>query len=178
MTRISTFLLAAALVAGCGPTPSRAPPPSAGGLPGYDAREQQLFDDTLAPELFGGAPDASEPLQARARFAEGIVPCQVRTVTRDASGETESFLVDVAPSGAALKGPDPQGSLSLTIPRTSASFALVRSVDSSLVGARLLLFYKRYWSGQDAILHWRAEADTPRVRQVIEQARLMGELGR
>lgn len=172
-----TVLLAAALVAGCGPAPRPSPTPGVG-LPGYGGQEQQLFDDTLAPEVFGGAPDPSEPLQARARYAEGIVPVLVRTVTRDASGEGESFLVDVAPAGPALKGPSPEGALSLTISRASASFALVRSVDSSLVGTRLLLFYKRYWSGESAVLHWRAEADTARVRQVIEQARLMGELGR
>jgi hypothetical protein len=122
--------------------------------------------------------DPTDPSGERARRAEGIVPARVRTVTRDTTGEAESYLLDVAPSGPALKGPSPTTPLSLTVPAANPSFPLVSSMDSRLVGTQLLLFYKRYADGGEVVLHWRAELDGPRVRQVIENAKLMSELGR
>jgi hypothetical protein len=175
LIRINVALLALALAA-CTPTPS-GPTTSAGPyLAPYAGQETQLFDDTFAPEAFGAFPDQSEPLAARARAAEGVVPVRVRTVTRDTSTESESYIVDVVPSGPALKGPNPTTSLTLTVPASSASFPLVRASEAGLVGSGLLLFYKRFQDRGAVVLHWRAELDTPRVRKAVEEATLLGEL--
>lgn len=172
-------LLAAALLTACSPSaPSGPSAPSTQGLAPFAGPETQLFDDTLSPEIFGAPADPSDPLEERARRAEGIVPSRIRTVTRDLTGEVESYVLDVMPSGPALKGPNPSTALSLTVPPANPSFPLVSSTDSRLVGTQLLLFYKRYADGGQVVLHWRAELDGPRVRQVIENAKLMSELGR
>jgi len=175
LIRIYPALLALALAA-CTPTPSGPPTGPGPILAPYAGPDLQLFDDTLAPEVFGAFPDSSDPLAARARSAEGVVPVRVRTVTRDTTGEVESYTVDVVPSGPALKGPNPTTSLALTVPTSGASFPLVRASEAGLVGSGLLLFYKRFQDRGAVVLHWRAELDTPRVRKVVEEATLLGEL--
>lgn len=176
---MKSALLAVALLTACASAQPTGPiPTNAAYLPPYGGQEASLFDDTFSGEVFGATADESEPLRPRASFADGIVPVRVRTVTRDATGDEESYLVEVVPAGPALKGPNPSSGLSLTVPASSPSFPLVRSVDAGLVGATLLLFYKQFQDSGSAVLHWRGELDTPRVRQVVDNARLMGELGR
>lgn len=154
------------------------PGPTGQALPPFTQADAQLFDDAFAPEVLGtDVASGSDLLRQRARAADGAVPCRVTTVSRTA-GEGGDYLVEVVPVEPALKGPAASGSLGLTVVHGSPSYPLVRSLDTGLVGARLVLFYKRFSSPEAEVLHWHAEADTLRVRQTAQSAALLGEMRR
>jgi hypothetical protein len=172
-------LLGAGLVAACS---ARSNSPgadvAASELPAFTADDSLLLDDSFSPEIFGAVVDSSDPLGARARRAEGIQLVRVATVTRDANGDRERYVVEVAPADSAAKGQGLSGPVTLTLEEANPSFAFVRSVDSDLVGTRLVLFFRRYNDGGRVMLHWHVEAANQRVQKAVENAKLMNEFGR
>ena len=166
------------ILGGCGA--GRAPvwDPSAANLPAYTASDAALLDDRLSPEVFGAVVDPSDPVGRRASLADGIVRARLVTVTRDSTGQSESYVLELQPAPPALKGPDIAERLALTIPPANPSFAFVKSSDSELVGRPVIVIYKRYNEGGQATLRWHIEADNPRVMEALDRARIMGELGR
>lgn len=172
-------LLVLALLAACGP--SRQTPTagaSAVNLPLYTAADASLLDDRLSPEVFGAVVDSSDPVGRRAARADGIVRARLVTVTRDSTGQSESYVLEIQPAPPALKGPDIAERLVLTIPTANPSFAFVKSFETELVGRSVIVIYKRFSEGGQPTLRWHIEAENPRVLQAIERARIMGELGR
>lgn len=171
--------LVLAFLAACGP-PRQTPAggPSVVNLPPYTAAEAALLDDRLSPEVFGAEVDPSDPVGRRAALGDGIVRARLTTVTRDTSGRSEAFVLDLQPVPPALKGPDISERLTLTIPTSNPSFAFVKSFEAELVGRPVIVIYKRFSEGGQATLRWHIEAENPRVLQAIDRARIMGELGR
>ena len=168
-----------ACVAACGPSgPRPAADPDLAHLPPFTASDAALLDDRLSAEVFGGEAEAADPVGRRAALADGIMRAKVVTVTRDSTGQAESFVITLAPLPPALKGPSVSESLSLSIPPTNPSFGFVKSFEAELVGRVVILLYKRYAEDGESTLRWRIEADTPRVNRAIDQARIMGELRR
>jgi hypothetical protein len=147
-------------------------------LPPYGPAEAALLGDRLSPELFGGEVDPSDPVGRRATLADGVVRARVVTVTRDSTGESEAYVLDLQPVGASLKGPSIAERLSLRLGTDNPSFGLVKSLDAELVGRAVIVIYKRFAEAGQPTLRWHVEADSPRVQTAIERARLLGELGR
>lgn len=152
--------------------------PQAEGLPPYTVRDAALLDDRLSPELFEAAVDPSDPVERRARLADGVVRARLTTVTRDSTGRSENYVLELAPVLPALKGPNISDRLSLTIPPENPSFAFLKSFGEELVGRSVIVIYKRFAEAGQATLRWHIEADNPRVVGALDRARLMGELGR
>lgn len=178
--RARLVLILALISTACGPTGGGrgAPSAPAAPLPPYTAADAALLDDRMSPEVFGAMVDASDPVGRRAALGDGIVRARVITVTRDSTGQSEKFLVDLQPVPPALKGPDIAERLGLTIPPENPTFAFVKSFESELVGRSVIVIYKRFDEGGQATLRWHIEAENPRVLGAIERARIMGEFGR
>lgn len=165
--------------AACGPArQTPADGTSAANLPPYTAKEAALLDDRLSPEVFGAVVDSSDPVGRRAAVADGIVRARLVTVTRDSTGQSESFVLEIQPVPPALKGPDISERLALAIPVENPSFAFVKSFEAELVGRAVIVIYKRFNEGGQPTLRWHIEAENPRVVGAIDRARIMGELGR
>jgi hypothetical protein len=174
--RVGFLVLAAVLAGGCGSSQGRSVEPSADGLPPYTTADAPLFDDGLSPEVFAGEVERAEPTEARARAADGIARVRFVTVTRDSTGDGESYALEVSPSGPPIKGTGLPATIGLTLGASNPSYALVRNAEAGLVGVAVLMFYKRFNESGRAVTRWHIEADNQRVNKAIERARWLGEL--
>jgi hypothetical protein len=166
------------LLSGCGSSSSKSSTPGQSGLPPFTAIDAQLFDHALTPETFGIISAATDDkLDKRARAAEGVLPMRITTISRDTNDEDENnYEITVVPTAPALKGPPPEGPLVLSVDSWSPSYSMLETLQSRLAGTPVLLFYRRYNEGSSVALHWHAEADTQRVRAVVENARIVAEV--
>jgi hypothetical protein len=165
-------LLLAALglaVVACAGKPASPP------LPPYSPEEAQLFDDTFAPPLFGFDPEArvlaSDPkVRERTRQADFVVPARVETVSRVGGVEHRgAYEVILAPSGPPLVGAYTGGPLTVSIPSSNPSYAWFEGAGASWVGTRVVVFGRRYASGDGAEFHFRCEPDTQELRAIVER---------
>jgi hypothetical protein len=183
LVRGSTLVLPL-LVGSCaaGSAPARDPAES-GQLPEFTAAEASLFDDTIALSVFGAelteVKDAENAkLSERTVRADAVVPVKVSTVTSESVGDTERYQLVVTPWAPSLAGAAQADPITLEVSWGSPSFQFVKSADITLVGTRLILFFKRYDQDGRASVHWRLEADSNEVRKVVEEARpAANELG-
>ena len=159
---------------GCGgkQTAVGGPDPS---LPPYTPEAAVLFDDVLAPAVFGFDPEgrnlARDPkLRERTRLAEFIVPARVESVSRVGGvAHKGAYEITLARNGPPLVG-DPSGTpLVLNVPSTNPSYAWVDGAGAGWVGARVVLFARHYRDGGAAALHFRCEPDTPELRASVER---------
>lgn len=166
------------LLCGCASATSASHDPGDGaGLPPFTAIDARLFDHAITPEAFGiVAASTDDKLEKRARAAEGVLPMRITTVSRDSDGEKASYELELVPVAPALKGPPPKGPLVLSVDSWSPSYSSLQTLESRLVGTRVLLFYRRYRDAAGLALHWHAEADTEHVRATVENARLLAEI--
>jgi hypothetical protein len=167
----------ALLVSSCtgGSTPAQ-DPGERERLPEFTAAEASLFDDSIALGVFGAELTDAEAgddtkLSERTVRADAVVPVKVSTVTSDSVGETERFELEVTPWAASLAGAAQAAPITLQVSQRSPSFPFVKSAGTTLVGAKLILFFRRYDQDGRASVHWRLEADSNEVRKVVEQAR-------
>lgn len=134
-----------------------------------------LFDDVLAPALFGFDPEGRNPardpkLPERTRQADFVVPVRVETVSRIGGIEHKgSYEVTLVPRGPALVGTLDGTPLVLSVPATSPSYSWVDGAGARWVGSRLLLFGRRYRDGGVNALHFRGEPDTAEMRAAVER---------
>ena len=175
--RAPFFVLLGSLALGCGPSQSTTIQPGVEGLPPYTSADVPLFDDGVSAEVVGGEVERGEPTQGRAKAADGVARVRFVTVTRDSTGEGESYALEVAAVGPPIKGPA-LASLGLTLDARNPSYGLVRNADSSLVGVAVLLLYKRFNDSGRPVTHWHIEADNDRVQKAIDKARLLGAFER
>lgn len=168
------IVLAALGAVGCGASHDSASSPNAS-LPSYTPEAAVLFDDVLAPAVFGFDPEGRNPardpkLRERTRQAEFILPARVETVSRVGGVERKgAYEVSLAPSGPALVGEPGDTPLVLSVPVTSPSYSWVDGAGAHWVGSHLLLFARRYREGTATTLHFRCEPDTPEVRASVQR---------
>ena len=178
------LLACAALPASACAPPNRAEAAPAGEqLPPYGPDAAALFDDSIAPQIFGatltGTNAASDPALPRwTEQAESVLPVKISTISSDSVGDNPAYTLELQPVGAPLAGRSPAQSIDIEITPTNPSYAFVHSADSTLVGKEFILFFRRYSEQGRTTLHWRAEADTAGLRAAIERARLVGGFGR
>jgi hypothetical protein len=157
--------------------------PAAQQLPPYGPQAAALFDDSIAPEIFGatltGNNAAGDPaLPSWTEQAESVLPVKISTISSDSAGDNPAYTLVLVPAAAPLAGRAPGQPIDVEITPTNPSYAFVRSADSTLVGKEFILFFRRYNEQGRATLHWRAEADTPELRAAVERARLVGGFSR
>jgi len=157
---------------GCG---GAKPPAKEASAPPYTPEAAVLFDDVLAPAVFGFDPEGRDPardpkLHERVRQADFVVPARVETVSRIGGVEHKgSYEVTLVARGQPLAGATGGTSFVLDIPATSPSYAWVDGAGPRWVGSRLLLFGRSYHDGGITRLHFRGEPDTPAIRAAIER---------
>jgi hypothetical protein len=135
-----------------------------------------VFDDGIAGEAFGlpepGRALLREPdFVARAQQADFIGPIRLLTVAEDQSAEGTRYTLMVERAGPALKGKLGKRRLELPVRRGSSAQPLLRSLDTKIVGQRLLLFLRRFRRDDKMVLHFHVEADTAHVREAARSAR-------
>jgi hypothetical protein len=145
------------------------------GLPRYVPAEAALFDDSIAPEVFGlpgqEGPAAVDPkIIERTQRADSVTRVRVATVTRDASAGEPFYTIVVVAREPAWTGPDAEHAVELRLEPSNPAVPFVALAGSGLVGKTVVLFARRYDDQGEAKLHWRAEPDTPAVRQAVERA--------
>jgi len=164
--------LAVALGCAGGQPPASEPDPS---LPPYTPEAAVLFDDVLAPAVFGFDPEGRNPardpkLRERTRLAKFIVPARVETVSRVGGVEHRgAYEITLAPSGPPLAGELGGTPLVLNVPATSPSYSWVDGAGAHWVGSHLLLFARPYKDGAATRLHFRCEPDTPEMRAAVQR---------
>jgi hypothetical protein len=163
------LVLFALCIAGCTPAASESSWLGSDVL--YTRRDALLYDDLFRPELFGvehtvEPPERDPRLQERTAFADSVTRARVITVTRGGALGGASYTIVLRPEGRPLAGralPDP---LTLTITRSSPTYAWLEAAGQAWVGTRLVLFARAFSDG----LHYHATTDTEPVLKVIERA--------
>lgn len=165
---VVTCLLTARFVLACGRSE---PEIVISELPPYTPEEARLYDDSIAADVFD-----EEALAPRGdRFQEGvwradlIVPVRLVAINAERSEEAVRYELIAEPEGAPLKG-NASGRLQLSVNRGSPSQAMLKSLDTQLVGSKLIVIARRYQREGKLVLHFRAEADTVAARKAIEDA--------
>jgi hypothetical protein len=156
-----------------------APPPisPAAGLPRYGADDATLLDDGLSGHLFetafvpGNAGDDPH-FQDRVLRAEHIWLVKVATVSREGSqgalGDNRSYSLSFKPL-ASLAGELPTEPISLTISGKDPAFHWLDRVEGAWVGHEVLLMVRRYRNGDNVVLHFHGEPNSPALRtQILE----------
>jgi hypothetical protein len=144
-------------------------------LPPYTPEAAVLFDDVLAPAVFGFDPEGRAPardpkLKERTRQADFVAPSRVETVSRVGGLEHKgAYEVTLVVSGPPLVGEPGSAPLVLYVPSTSPSYSWVDGAGARWVGSRLLLFGRYYRDGAAVVLHFRGEPDTPDVRASVQR---------
>lgn len=165
------------LAVACSPAqPSATPNPS--GLPDYTPEEAALFDDVIAPRVFGvdideQAPSRDRKLAQRTRSADFVVAARVATLAFEGAESHGAYRVTLEPVPPLFAGTRPPGLVEIVVKVGSPSFNLLHANRHRWVGSRLVLFGRRYNLSGDVALHWRGEPDTPEVRAAIQQQALL-----
>ncbi|HEV8547439.1 MAG TPA: hypothetical protein VGQ57_00400 [Polyangiaceae bacterium] len=172
LAAVATLALTGTLACGG----SHEPATSAGGsLPPYTPEAAVLFDDLIAPAVFGFDPEGRTPardphIRERTRVADFVVPARVETVSRVGGVEHKgSYEITLKPNGPPLVGDPGNTPLILNIPATNSSYIWVEGAGAQWVGAPLLLFGRHYQDGAAVALHFRGEPDTPEFRKEVER---------
>jgi hypothetical protein len=163
-----------ALFASCFALACASPQPSPKfALPEYTPEEAAVFDDVLAPSLFGLDLGSVEPrrdkkLHTRAQRADFVVPVRVATIARDGA----SYRLTLELTAPPLLGTIPVTQFDVLVTRGSSSYGLLDANRHSWVNTRLILFGRRYSLGGEPVLHFRGEPDTEEVRTAVTTAGL------
>lgn len=167
LTGVSLLVL---LVAACGGSGTGT---NGAAFPEYSAADALLFDDMLAPALFGFDPEARTPakdpkLRDRTRHADYVLPVRVESLSRIGAEHEGAYELTLAPIGPALAG-DHAGPVMITLPKSGPAYSWVDGAGAKFAGTRLIVFVKAFRSGESSVLHFRGEPDTPDVRQAVER---------
>jgi hypothetical protein len=138
-------------------------------FPEYSGADAVVFDDVLAPALFGFDPQARDPatdpkLRQRTRLADYVMPVRVDSLSRSGAG----YELTLSATGPALAG-DHAGPIVLLVPVGSPSYAWVDGAGPSFAGSRLIVFCKTFNAGESQVVHFRGEPDKPDVRKTIQR---------
>jgi hypothetical protein len=144
-------------------------------LPAYDREAARVFDDSIAPEVFGLQVDREDPNQdplfiQRCREADHVSRVKLRTIREERFDGALRYRIVVQPLGPALAGEPLKDELELNVGRASPSLSMLRSMSVEAVGAKFILFLKRYQLDQELVFHFRGEPDRETIVQAIRRA--------
>ena len=175
-------LITLAVTAGCDQGPP-ARTVAGAGLPHWEARPRQIFDDNIDPAAVGLSMDGPSPrsdafLRERAQTADVVARVRVNTVTVDSMGEQQSYHLGIqvgVPTLTEAKVSD--RSFELSIRPTSGAFGIARAFDSRLRGKTFIGFVKRFSAEDgDMEIHWHLSPDTAEVVAAIKEAMALREI--
>lgn len=181
----SALALAAALsfgVVGCEPAqPGRTA--SAEGLPKWQGRARQAFDDNIEPaavglSMEGPSPKADAFLRERAQTADVVARVRVQTVTVDSVGDQSTYHLGIQvgiPTLTTAKVPD--RTFELSIKPASGAFGIAKAFDARLRGQTFVGFIKRFANEDGEVeIHWHLAPDTAEVVAAIKEAVALREM--
>lgn len=162
----------------CG-SASSAPPallPAGSNLPTYDESAAALFDDSIAPEVFGlgeqrPTAHSRQLLQRRSQQASHVTRVKLRTIREERFGDELRYKVVFEPLGEPLAGPQLPHDVEVSVGRASPSLSMLRSMSVEAVGAKFILLLKQYQLNSEPVLHFRGEPDRTEITTAILQAR-------
>jgi hypothetical protein len=145
------------------------------GLPVYDQEAAQVFDDSIAAEVFGLEVERTNPatdqvLRRRCGEADHIARVKLRTILEERFADSLRYRIVVQPLGTPILGDVLPAELELTVGRASPSLSMLRSMSVEAVGAKFVLLLKRYQLNGEPVLHFRGEPDQANVLAAIRQA--------
>ncbi len=167
----------APLLLNCGGAPAvREPSSPTTGAP-YDDTARMLFDDALAPAVLGVP--AEQILDTRpgsrlfelVRAADRITAATIRTITEGSTREGEVVEIEVVSQDLAQSDPSTSTIQRFALSRMGGANALLGAGPERLIGARLLVFEKSFFSGSGQSVHFHGEVDSPTVRAAIAEVR-------
>jgi hypothetical protein len=177
--------LAATLVlgsAGCEPAkPGQTA--SAAGLPRWEARPRQIFDDNIDPAAVGLSMEGPSPrsdafLRERAQTADVVARVRVQTVTVDSVGDQKTYHLGIqvgVPTLAEAKVQD--RTFELSIKPSSGAYGIAKAFDARLRGQTFVGFIKRFSSEDGEVeVHWHLSPDTAEVVAAIKEAVALREI--
>ena len=138
------FALSALSVLALGATGCEEGPPArtvaGSGLPKWEARPRQIFDDNIDAAAVGLSMDGPSPrsdafLRERAQTADVVARVRINTVTVDSVGEQHNYHLGIqvgVPTLTEARVPD--RAFELSIRPTSGAFGIAKAFDSRLRG--------------------------------------------
>jgi hypothetical protein len=142
-------------------------------FPEYSAEAAVVFDDVLAPALFGFDPQGRVPekdpkLRTRTQNADFVLPVRVESLSKVGAKDKGAYEITLAPTGPALAG-EHTGPVVIRVPLGGPSYAWVDGAGASWAGSRLIVFAKAFREGEGSVIHFRGEPDTPEMRKAVER---------
>jgi len=152
------------------------PPVDVSHLPEYGAEDASLLDDGFSGHLFEtafvtGIAGDDPHFEDRVRAAHSIWLVKVATVSREGSVGNNRRYELIFRTLEGLVGPAPPPQLSLTISGKDPSFHWLDRVGGAWVGRELLLLTRSYRAGEQAVLHFHGEPNTPELQARIRSVR-------
>lgn len=168
---------------GCGPAQDATTPASIDGLPRWEGRAREVFDDGIDAAAVGLSMDGPAPrsdpfLRERAQTAEVVSEVRVTTVTVDSIGDERTYHLGVRVAPTPLATPKiPDQAFELLIRPQSRAFGIARAFDARLQGVTFVGFIRRF-AGQDGEpeVHWHLSPDTPEVVAAVKDVVALAEL--
>lgn len=174
---LSCVALALAAVAGCEAGAPARSAQDATGLPQWETRSREVFDDNIDPaavglSMDGPAPRADAFLRERSQIADVVGHVRVQTVTVDSVGDKSTYHLGiqlVPPVLVPTKIPDK--SFELVIRPASPSFGVAHAFDARMRGRTFIGFIRRFRNDDgETEIHWHLAADTADVAAAVKEA--------
>ncbi len=147
------------------------------GLPPYTPEEASIFDDVLAPTVFGLPPETAledDPkLPVRIRAADSVVVVRIATVSQELSDDTREYTLGLVPEGSPLLGRVPDPHLELDIETDNPSLGSVQAHGDRLVGTRFVLFLRHFVQAGEPRVHWYGDGDVPGLTALLGHAKAL-----
>lgn len=145
-------------------------------LPVYTQSEKTVFDDSIAPEVFGleveGSAYEEEPqFVERAQFADHIFRAKIKTVSAHRLGAQQRYRIVLEPIGKPIVGRRLPADVELLVGRASPSINLLRTMASGIVGSTSVVFMREYRLEDQRVFHFRGEPDSEQVIAAVREAR-------
>jgi hypothetical protein len=153
------------------------------GLPRWEGRAREIFDDNIDPASVGLTMDGPSPrsdahLRERAQTADVVARVRVQTVTVDSMGEQQTWHLGIqvgVPTLTTAKVPD--RTFELSIKPASGAFGIAKAFDSRLRGQTFVGFVRRFAAEDGEIeIHWHLAADTAEVVAAVKEAVALREI--
>jgi hypothetical protein len=182
-TRRAALLALGLAVAACGPSQPGQTGASAAGLPKWEARSREVFDDNIDPAAVGLSMEGVSPrsdrfLRERAQTADVVARVRVQTVTVDSVGDQSTYHLGIqvgVPTLTPARVPD--RSFELKIRSSSGAFGIAKSFDSRLRGKTFIAFIRRFGNDDgDPEVHFHLAADTAEVAAAVKEAVALREI--
>lgn len=179
---VAVFLAAGLCGPGCAGSNSTTPA-AVEGLPLWEGRAREVFDDAIEPAAVGLSLEATSPrsdplLRERAQTADIVARVRVQTVTSESAGKDTTYHLGVQVGAPPLRRPRlPDLTVDLVVRPGTPSHGVAKAFETRLSGRTFIAFLSRF-AGRDGepVFHFHLSPDTPEVAAAVHDAVALGEL--